>query len=125
MEEWSRLAVVMEKTMVEFDVDESFDEWTASFLGLTSLDGERRQAQVQGAEDCDKLGPSKDNLEKIQDVHDRTESLIVVDEDPGHSGVMLSGEQRADSRVGVTSVRKTQEYGQDGTLASTCPETTD
>ena len=90
MEEWSRLAVVMEKTMVEFDVDESFDEWTASFLGLTSLDGERRQAQVQGAEDCDKLGPSKDDLEKIQDVHDRTESLIVVDGDPGHSGVTLS-----------------------------------
>ena len=27
-----------EEAMVEFEIDESFDDWTASFLELTSLD---------------------------------------------------------------------------------------
>ena len=72
------------------------------------------RSQVPGAEDSGELVASKDDLVKTQDVLDRTVSLIPVDEGPSHSGVTLTGEKRVDSSVGVTCVRKTQEFGQDG-----------
>ena len=83
------------------------------------------RSQVPGAEDSGELVASKDDLVKTQDVLDRTVSLIPVDEGPSHSGVTLTGEKRVDSSVGVTCVRKTQECGPDGALASLYPETTD
>ena len=83
--------------MVEFEIDESFDDWTASFLELTGLDV-MDQTQEQGAEESvqreDDIVQSKDDLGGSQDVHDRTGSLAIEEEDPGHSGVTSSGLQR-------------------------------
>ena len=112
-----------EEVMEEFEIDDSFEDCTLSFLEVTSQDWRKDQTQVQGDEDGMELGQSKDDLEKSRTVLDRTEHLLKEGEDPGHSRV--NGEQRSDSKVGVTRVRMTLEDGQDGAIASISPDTMD
>ena len=62
--------------MEEFDIDNSFDEWTATFLGRESLGCGKRSVQMESSA-ADQYGvddKSKDDLREALELKDRTVS---------------------------------------------------
>ena len=90
--------------MEEFDIDSSFDEWTATFLGRESLGCGKRSTVVQYGED-DK---SKDDLGEAIGLKDKTESSR-GNEDPGHQWV--TGAAENDSMIGAPRSERTKDDG--------------
>ena len=62
--------------MEEFDIDNSFDEWTATILGRESLECGKRSVQMESTA-ADQYGvddKSKDDLREALELKDRTVS---------------------------------------------------
>ena len=100
--------------MDEFVLDDSFEEWTASFIGRESLGCGRRMItkEVEVRNDYEESSPGvevDDELNTAEGVHSGTVSLI---EDPSHLRVTEPG--GGDSRAGVGD--------QDEAQASQCPD---
>ena len=95
-----------EEVMEEFVIDDSIEEWTATFLGRASLgcgEGLIEDAVVSGAGSRTagqggEFETSKDDLGETLEILDKTMSLI-PDEDPSHPRV--TEPEKGDSSGGV------------------------
>ena len=107
-----------EGVMEEFVIDDSFEEWTATFLGRASLGCGEKQVEEAvesgaGSRTDDKVGEfgaKKDDLGETLEILDRTVFLIPdADEDPSHPRVTVTEPNKRDFSGGVAWVRKIQE----------------
>ena len=120
-----------EEVIEEFVIDDSFEEWTATFLGRASLGCGNRQTEgavVSGAgsrtdDQGGEFGASKDNLGETLEILGRTVSMIPDNEDPSHPRV--TEPEKGYSSGGVDWVRMTPGGGQDEAAASLDPDNTD